>query len=240
MTTFQDILTDALVDSGAFSIGMPPPATAVQKALRRLNGMLSQWQVKRYLVYQLVSLSCNATGAQTYTIGPGGQFNCAPRPDKLNAAYMTQLNVSPGNPVDYPLRVLDTWEDYSRISLKELSTWCQWVFLDPGVPLGTLYFWPVPQAGLFTLRVVCKQSLGQVSDLSASVDLPAEYFEALYYNLMVRLRAAYNMAPRPDHVGLARDSLRVLRGANSQIPSMRFPRALRAERNKYNIYSDDN
>lgn len=37
--------------------------------------MLSQWQQKRFLVYHLVTYSIVATGATSYTFGPGGQLN---------------------------------------------------------------------------------------------------------------------------------------------------------------------
>lgn len=219
--------------------GTPPPASAVNKGFRQLNWLLSQWNRKRYLIYQLVDSKVNSTGQQTYSIGPTGDVVVPVRPDKLEAAYMVQLNVAPGNPVSYPLRVLDTYEEYSRVSLKLLKTWTQWVFLNPGIPNGTLFPWPVTQQG-YELHFITKQVLLRYATLADLVALPEEYEMALYYNLKVRFRADYRLEMDPVDIGLAKESLNVLRGANSQISSMQMPRAIRAVRNKYNIYSDDN
>ena len=238
-TTIGDLLTDALVDSGAFGVGMPPPASAVIKGLQQLNWLISQWNRKRYLIYQLIDLSLTANGSQSYSFGPTGQLVIDKRPDKLNAAYMRQLNASPNTPVDYPLRVLDTYEDYSRVSLKLLETWTQWVFYDPGFPNGLLYPWPVMQAG-FELHVIVKRVLERYDALSAPVGLPEEYEGAFYAILKVKFRANYRLRPDTVDIGMAKEALGVIRGANSAISSMKFPRALRANRNKYNIYSDDN
>jgi len=201
--------------------------------------MLSQWNRKRYLIYQLVDTAHTANGAFFYTIGPGGDIVLDPRPDKLEAAYMRQLNASPNTPVDYRLRILDTYENYSQISLKHLQTWTQFVFFDPGFPQGKLYPWPVMQGG-FELHIITKQILQQYSTPADLLNLPQEYEMAIYYNLVVRLGANYRLQTNPAHAVLAKDSLDVLRGANSQISSMSFPRAVRAGRYKYNIYSDNN
>lgn len=238
-TTVQDLLTDALVDCGAFAGGMPPPADAINKAFRRLNGMLSQWNRKRYLIYQLQDLSVTATGAQSYTIGPTGQIVINPRPDKLEAAYMLQLNASPGNPVSYPLKIIATMEDYSRISIKKLTTWTKSVFLNPSFPNGLLYPWPVMQAG-FELHVIVKQVLSRYATLASPVNLPEEYEEAIYYNMKVRLSGAYRLRTDGSDVALAKDGLNLIRGANAQIQEMHMPAALRTGRGKYNIYSDNN
>lgn len=238
-TTVQDLLTNALVDCGAFSVGMPPPAQAINKALFVFNMLLSQWNRKRYLIYHLQDISLTATGAQFYTIGPGGDFNIDPRPDKLQAAYMRQLNVTPQSPVDYPLKVLDTYEDYSRVSLKMLQTWSQWVFMDPGYPLGKVYPWPIMQPN-FQLHLIVKAILQRYSDISVQLGVPEEYEMAFYQILKVRLTAIYRMQPSPVEIGLAKEALQTIRGANSEIASMQFPRAIRSSRNKYNIYSDDN
>lgn len=240
-TTVQDLITDALVDSGAFSEGMPPPAKAVNKALRLLNMMLSLWNRKRYIVYAIVDTACVSDGGQNYTVGDGGEFQLPARPAKLQYAFARQLITSPGNPVDYPLEIIEAKEDYARISLKSLTTWPGAVFYDPIFPLGRAYFWPIPQAAIFELHIGTLKQLLRYDSLSDEVRLPEEYEMTLYYNLCVRLTANYRMAPNGVHVGLAKESLNVLRGENSMIQNMRMPAELgRNRRSKYNIYSDNN
>lgn len=245
-TTVGDLLTDALVDCGAFNVGMPPPALAMAKALRLFNWLISQWNRKRYLIYHLVDYKAISNGAEAMAFGPDGLFVDADgnppssRPDKLNSAFMRQLNASPNTPVDYPLRLLATYEDYSRVSLKNLQTWTQWVFFDPAWPNGKLYFWPIQQAGQFEFHVQIKGILSRYATLAQPLGVPEEYEWAFYSLLKVRLGATYRLPPNGVDVAQAKEALNTLRGANSAISSMQFPRALRSSRNKYNIYSDDN
>jgi hypothetical protein len=245
-TTVGDLLTNALTDCGAFNVGMPPPAKAITKALLMFNWLISQWNRKRYLIYHLVDYKATSTGQQVMLIGPGGVFQDPsgdlpdPRPDKLNSAFMRQLNASPNTPVDYPLRLVESYEDYSRISLKTLQTWTQFVFYDPAYPNGNLYFWPIQVAGTFEFHVQIKQILSRYVSVAQLLGVPDEYEWAFYSVLKVRLGATYRLPPNPVDIGSAKDAMNTLRGANSAIASLKFPRAVRASRNKYNIYSDDN
>lgn len=219
---------------------MPPPAAAVNKALQLLNWMISQWNRKRWIVYRLEEYSLMSTGQQSYTVGPGGDFNVSPRPNSLEYAFMRQVvNVTPNNPVDYPLVVLSSREDYSRVTLKKLLSWPEAVWYDPAYPVGMLYTAPVMQAGYF-LHFGTKQVLSRYDDLNALLGLPEEYDMALYYNMVIRLGASYRIQQDPTMVALAKDSLNILRQANNAISTLQMPSALRRTDNNYDIYSDNN
>lgn len=66
--------------------------------------MLAQWSRKRWLVFHLVNTALTSTGAQSYSVGPGGDFDM-PRPDRLGAAYIRRLISGASNPVDFPLEL---------------------------------------------------------------------------------------------------------------------------------------
>src|SRR5689334_17457455 len=100
--TGTDLCTDALVNAGVCGVGNPPDADQISRAFRLLQNLLAVWQSKRWLVYHLVDLSKVSTGAQSYTVGPGGDFDIAARPDRVEAAYVRILQQA-GLPVDYPL-----------------------------------------------------------------------------------------------------------------------------------------
>src|SRR5690242_3090169 len=104
--------------------------------------LLAQLQRRRYFVYQLVTTGLQANGAQSYTVGPGGNFNIA-RPAKLESAFFRQNAGSP-QPVDYPLDILRAQEDYNKISLKSLNAFPRYAFYDMAYPLGNLFVWPIP------------------------------------------------------------------------------------------------
>lgn len=239
MTTPQDIVTQALKKSGVLGVGQTALAEDINDGFTDLNDMLAQWRRKRWLVYHLVTMSFTSTGAQSYTIGPGGNFNVAERPDKIDSAFFRQLNTTSPNQVDYPLKIIDAREDYNRITLKGLVTFPEYLFYDSAYPTGLLYPWPVIQSGLYELFITIKEQLTAFTGLSQSIVLPPEYMAALKWNLAARLRPSYQMPPDPSVVALAKDSLNVIRNANAQIPTLKMPAAL-TRRGIYNIYSDFN
>jgi hypothetical protein len=96
--------------------------------------MMAQWQRRRYMVYQLIESSKQATGQLSYTVGLGGDFNIA-RPSKLEFAYFRQNQNTP-LPVDYPLQILRAREDFDRISIKNLNAFPMYAFYDGGFPLA--------------------------------------------------------------------------------------------------------
>jgi hypothetical protein len=93
-----------------------------------------------------------STGAQSYTVGTGGDFNVA-RPDRLEAAFVRQLIPSGQNQIDFPLQILQAREDYNRIALKTMGTLPQVIFYDSAYPLGVIYPWPVPQASIYQIHL---------------------------------------------------------------------------------------
>jgi len=231
------ILTQALKDCGALGVGQTPLAEDINDAFTKLNWMIAQWNRKRFFIYHLVDLAVTSTGANIYTIGPGGNIDVAVRPDKLEAAFVRQLVQSQPNQVDYPLRLIQSFEDYSRIALKELKSFPNAVFYDPKYPLGELHAYPVMQAGLYALHVVVKAILPKFTSLYDEIILPDEYYAALHLNMTVRLGPTYKFPSDPTVVALAKDALNVLRGANTAIASLVMPAGL-IRPGIYNPYSD--
>jgi len=237
-TTANDIITLAFKDAGILGVGQSMLPEDYNDALTRMNMMIAQWRVKRWLVWHLVDKSVVSTGAQSYTVGPGGDINVSWRPDKLESAFFRMLPGANGTQaVDYPLQILMSYEDYARITLKTLVSFSQCIFYDSGYPLGKIYPWPLPQANLYEVHIILKEVLSEFADLTSTFDFPPEYLAALHYNMVVRLRAAYRMPEDPGFNGLAADAMQTLRSANAQIPSLVMPDNL-VRPGVYNIYSD--
>lgn len=235
-TTVNDFLTLALQDSGVLGEGQIAQAGDINNAFTRVNWIIAQWNRKRWLLYDLTDVSVTTTGAETYSIGPGQNFN-TPRPDRLeDGNFLRQLNS--GQQVDYPLQLLPSREDYNRIRLKTMGTWPSIIFYDSNWPTGTIYAWPVPQANLYSLHILVKNQLTAFTTLVQTINLPPEYEVALSYNLQIRLRVAYRMPADPAMIALAKDALNVLRGANIQVPSMKMPPSVIGAQRSYNVYSD--
>ena len=232
----------ALLDSGIIGVGQTPNAEDINNGYTRLIWMVESWQKKRWLTFQLTNLTLTSTGAVSYTVGPGGDFNIAIRPDRLETGcFFRQLVQSSPNQIDYPLELLESWEDYNRIALKQLQTFPGYVFYDPGYPLGTVRFWPTPQPGIYLMNLLVKIPLSTLisTGLTTVLDtvLPQEYYYALYLSLAEVLRTAYRLPADPALSGRAKESREVLRDAAAAIARLRMPDDL-IRPGVYNPYSD--
>lgn len=259
ITAYQ-LCSQALKKCGAFGVGQTPLAEDINDAFLDLKMMIGLWQRKRWNVYHLVDNAITSTGALAYTVGPGGDFNLLSRPDKIDAAFVRlQASGSPTgsdfnvdfdpsdfgggivapNPaaVDYPLTQIPAREDYNLIAVKGLGSFPDCYYYDAVYPLGVVYFYPVPAATTYELHITTKEVLGQALALTNDINLPDEYYEALLYNLCVRLRPSYQLPPDPTLSGLASAAINTIKGANAQVPTMTMPRNFTGG-TRYNVYSD--
>lgn len=163
------------------------------------------------------------------------------RPDKLESAFLRQIQNTGPNQVDYPLQILESREDYNRIRLKSLVSFPGAVFLDAAIPLSQVFAYPVPQGGsLYELHLTVKENLpARFATLATLITLPFEYYEAIVANLAWRLRSRYQIPSFPGDPlpGMVKDSLVVLRGANTEIAELTIDPSL-TRSGLYNIYSD--
>jgi hypothetical protein len=224
INTVGDLLNTVLKSSGILGIGQSAMADDLSTGLDLLRALVAQWQKKRWLVFveQTVGVPAS-TGAQTYSIGPGCDFNVAGRPDHIMRAYARILHGTPPNLVDIPLAVLDSLEDYAMISIKALETIPAAVYYEAGYPTGQVYFWPVPPAGMFGLYLVVKVPLPTYVSTADPLNVPDEYVEALLWSMCVRMQMSYGLQARPDHVAAARQALNTLRQANAQVSQLLVP-----------------
>lgn len=234
--TFSDIITLALKNAGVIGLGQTPTAEDMNDACALLNDMIAQWQQRRYLVYRLVEKTVPCNGSQFYTIGPGGDISVAQRPAEINAAFARQTINNVPNQIDYPISILPSRETYSQIAMKSLQSFPEWGWWDADTPLGKFYVYPVI-TNQFTLHVVFREQLQTVVSLTDQITLPAEYREALMYNLALRLVGAYATPLNPVLPGLARAALETIRSINAQVPTMGMPTVLRKGVH-YSIFSD--
>jgi hypothetical protein len=247
-TVVSELLTDALVTAGVVGLDESIEPAVINKAFTIANRMIAQWQHERYMVFRLEDVGFLSTGAQTYTVGAGQNYNINPRPDRLEFAFLRQVvnNGSPApnagtQPFDWPLEVIDAHEDYAAIRLKTLGTFSSAVFYDPGWPIGWLKPWPIPQAGIYEIHFLYKQVLQQFPNLQATMMFPPEYGAALEWCLARRFKVAFQMPRDPDLNILAAQGKNIIRKANTMIPTLKFPRELtRNSGASYNYRSDSN
>ena len=240
------LIADALVTGGIVGLDEDIEEAVLNKGLRIGNRMLSQWQHERYIVWQLVDYGVVSTGANYYSVGLGQPFNINPPPDRLEYAFLRQVSgsgVPPTNgasePFDWPLEVIDAYEDYAAIRLKNLGTFSAAVFYDPGYPIARLLPWPIPQNTIYEIHIIVKQTLPRFINVAQSIILPPQYEAALEWTLARRFRAAFQMPPDPTINQLAAQGKNIIRKSNAQIPTLRMPRELQRPGDQaYNYRSD--
>lgn len=221
----------------------------VSDAFSLLVMMFAQWQRKRWMIWSEQEISLVSTGANFYTIGPGQDFN-TPRPDKIHAAWVRLLGpggsggplpemlpfplgdtgAAAGTHVDLPLAIIEAWEDWATISIKDLKSIPSAVFYDSQFPVGKLHFWPVPPASAYEMHIVVKGSLPVYAAVTDQLGVLPEYVDAVVNNLACRIIVASGGQISPFLLGQAKGSLETIRLANSQIPLLGMPAALSGHR----------
>jgi hypothetical protein len=89
----------------------------------------------------------------------------------------------------------------------------------------------------YQLHILTKAVLQQFANAADNVLLPPEYEEAIYMNLMVRLRMAYRLPADKVMVGLAKAALNTIRSSNFQIGRLALPKGV-TRGPAYNVYAD--
>ena len=234
-TTPRDIVNLALKTANVVGVGQSSLPEDINDCFNMLNMMIAQWQRRRYMVYNLKTVSITATGATSYTIGLGQQFNTE-RPAKIEAAFIRMQGGST-LPVDYPLQVLRAKEDYDRISIKTLNAFPQYVFYDSTFPVGNVFVWPVPN-NQYQIFLTVMTQLQAFQNLSEVIVMPNEYLDAMQWNLADRILTIYGLPENPKITRYAEVSMRAIMENNSQIPLLHMPVALRGKSGAYNIYGD--
>lgn len=234
--------------AGILGVGQTALAQDTADAQTALMLMLQQWRQKRWLVFRLNwNIYPLMIGKQSYTVGPLVDQNgntVAPVPDfpteghvrpaNIQSCYLRQ-NVGSGPnsyPIDFPMRILGSRQEYDRISLKFLQSWPASIYYDPTIPQATLFIWPIPVQTLFSLYIAWQQAIDEIAEgggLGADLEqyLPVETEEAIVYNLALRLITNYKLPPDPAISDMARSTLNTLRQTNFALAPMRMPQSLR-------------
>jgi hypothetical protein len=250
--TCGDFVTEALKDCGAIGVGYTPTAEDITDGWMRLQELFAQWGMERWLVWHLKTYNIPSTGAQSYTVGPGGDFDTgantgvnpqiahSQRPDQIDSAFFRQINQPPPNQIDYPLRQIFSKEDYNLISLKSLQTFPDRFYYDPAWPLGVFYPYAVPQATIYQLFISIKEQMPlQFATQADVVIVPFVMHRAIRLNLALELMPKYGIRVKPGSLlpAQAKKALAVVRGAATQISRLGMPDGL-PQSGQYNIFSD--
>lgn len=240
LVSAQSLITDALEEIGAFGVGQTLSATYADRGLRRLNAMMSAWKIQSLTVPVMVREVFDTVANQTsYTIGPGANFNTI-RPESILAAAVLLTASSP--PVEVPVGIM-TDQAYASLAIKGQTSsqwtaiWYQPTFVTSG--WGKIYLWPIPTVSTNDLVLYFLQPLTEFADLTTQYQIPDGYYEAILYNLALRLCNPFGTPVPQDLPELARAAMKNIKRQNVKQSDMRNEFAMiGTQRFGYNIQTD--
>lgn len=198
MATARNIIEDAARKINILGRGETLPADEALNALGILNGILGSWSVEGGLVYTESTETFSLTGATSYTIGSGGDFNTT-RPSYITSLYTTQGGI------DYEATQIDQAR-YAEITQKSnVNSDPEMFYYDGNYPLAKIYFFPVPDA-TYTVTINSIKPLTEFASLSTSYDLPPEYRRALVANLAVEWAVEHEKEASPTLKKIAKNA----------------------------------
>lgn len=175
----------------------------MQVSLQALDQMIDSWSNDRLMIYTISPYVFNTVGGQqTYTLGPGGDWNID-RPMEIEEAYV-RWNTGTPQAVDIPVGLL-TDAEYASIGVKQTPSAFPFLIYDNGdYPLRTIFTFPVPNQ---TTEIVLwlRQPLIDVTNLDGQVMYPKGYERAFRFNLACEVAAEF-MKEIPSRVELVAEA----------------------------------
>jgi hypothetical protein len=218
--TIYDLIKTALQEIGALAADETPSGSDTQLALKTLNMMLGAWSADNLRVRATVQENFPLVAdTRSYTIGSTGVFATV-KPLKILGAFVRDSSNN-----DSGLNIIG--EDlYNSFTDKMISSGApEDLYYDPGLTqqtahLGTIFLSPIPSAA-DTLFIESQKVLTSISSVGATATFEPPYFEALAYNLAIRLWRKFHEGNEPipmDTLRMASDSLLVIERMNSVTP----------------------
>jgi hypothetical protein len=206
----------------------------LDEGVETLNSMLDQWRARGLRVpsvhrtlFPLVSMQ------QSYTIGPGGDFD-TDRPASLGMAGIVLTNQTP-NP-EWPMHVLSQ-EQWAQIRNKGWSSsWPIAIYYEPTTAggLGTLWLYPIPSTAQ-SVALYLDAFIGEVT-LTETLIMPPGHRKAIEENLALAIANRNPGMARPGpRLGYdAAESLQVIEILNHR--PLQRTNDLPLRRGRSNIY----
>jgi hypothetical protein len=189
MTTARSIIEQASRKIHVLGRGQTLSAEEANDALKALNTLLSSFSAEAGTIFNKSRETFPLTGVQSYTIGPGGNFNTTP-PIIILSAYISS------GALDYPPLEQKTVGEYDTIALKNVGGSPEIFYYDNSLPLGRIWLYPVAASG-YTLTITSLKALTSFADLTTDYTLPDGVEMMLVFNLGVILCPDYEKEPSP-------------------------------------------
>ena len=219
--TALDLISSSLRLCNVLAAGEVCPIDTANDALQVFNDMVDSWNTMRLAIFTTRSDDFPLVlGQQSYTLGPGGDFDF-PRPPRIDGMSAILL-YDPSNPVEVPIVMytVDQWQN--QVPVKEVTGSFPLIcYDDGGFPLRTLNMWPIQSTGVVNnVRIYSWQALTGAAALNTVISVPPGYRQAFRFGLAVLLGAEFNAAVPPLVSTIAVQSLALIKSLNMPVLNM--------------------
>ena len=185
--TVLDIVTMALRKSGILGFGEIASADDADTARQELELMLKGWQNKGLNLWTKTAGSLALTTAASYTMSPI-------RPMAILSARLKKGGVE-------SIMSELTRMEYDEMPIKTSQGQPTTFYYDRQREAAKLYVWPVLAiAAGETVEYTYDREVADVPNLTDDVDVPAEWWDAVVYNLAARMLETVPLQNRPQTV----------------------------------------
>lgn len=215
-TTVRKIITGAMRLLNTVAANQAPTDAEIQVGIKALNVMVDSWSNDRLMIYKIQPYYFTTVGGkQTYTLGPGGDWNIT-RPMRIQEAYVNLTSNQGGGLQTTSLPItLANDNQWASIVTKYVQTQIPNIMYDNGnYPTRTIYLYPVP-TGTIDIVLWLWQPLLDYANIDEQIVLPRGYVRAIRFNLACELAPEYGREASPIVKQTASDTKMALATINS-------------------------
>ncbi len=237
IVTVRDLIRMTALQVGAIAQNEILSADEENDALQLLNDIIDDWNTQSLLIYTVQrNVFSFPTTKQTYTLGPGGDFNIAVRPERIEVAAVS-LNTST-NSTELPLPLV-SYDQWSQIIVKGVSSpipsvmWPDYQF-----PLINCSFWPIPSTTQSVILYMW-EGIAQNTSVNTTLALPPGYKRALRYSLELEMGRLYGKPEDQNLLILVGSSMGNIKRINTRMRGqlMKCDSAVLPHKGVYNYYT---
>lgn len=178
--TIREIVTDALLDIGVGVIGGAPESEDMAIGIRHLNRLMKSWQGLGYMQFLHARQTITLTTAASYTMSPV-------RPLKILTANLKRGGIE--TPMFEMMR-----SEYDELPQKTSTGLPTQFYYDKQKEAALFYVWPVlSTAAGETIEITYEREFEDIADENDTIDIPAEFYDAVVKNLAARLALPYEI-----------------------------------------------